>query len=115
MFYACIFMNKRINNSREVIPISVSRSPVGEIAFLFFQGRRIEALVAIQGLDLGHLIIRQRKIENVKIIFNMLRIGGFREDHIAGLDMPAKNDLNIGFAVFLCQFGKYRFISSLSP
>ena len=40
----------------------------------------------------------------------MPRISGFRENHIAHLNVPAENDLHIGLAVFLRKLGKYRLI-----
>ena len=70
----------------------------------------IEPLAAIKSCDLFHFLHSQRKIENVKIIPDMLRVGGFRKDHVARLNVPAENDLHVGLAVFLRKIGKDRFV-----
>ena len=93
-----------------ILRLSVCRSPVGKVALLFFQCRRIKPFAAIKSRDFIHFLCGQRKVEDVKVIPDMLRICGFREDHISRLNVPAENDLHIGLAVFLCKLGKNRLI-----
>ena len=58
-------------------------------------------LPSIQSCDLLHLLIAEFETKQVKILADMLRVGGARNDHDAALQVPAQDDLNSGHAMRL--------------
>ena len=81
-----------------------------KLCFLLLKRNRKEPHILIHCPDLLHFLFRKFKVKDVKIIFDMLRIGRFREDNRTLLDMPAQDDLNISLSILFCQLCKYRFI-----
>ena len=80
------------------------------MCFLLFQVQREIALVFVQFTDFRHFFMGQGKVEDVDVLRQVCWIGGFRENYVAFLDVPAQDDLGICPAVLLRQAGKKRFI-----
>ena len=77
--------------------------PAAKIFFLFGKCHVEEALSAVECAYLSHFIGGQFKVEDIKIVFHMLRIGGAREYDIACLYMPAQYYLHVALAVLFSQ------------
>lgn len=86
------------------------------MCFLLFQVQREIALVFVQFTDFRHFFMGQGKVEDVDVLRQVCWIGGFRENYVAFLDVPAQDDLGICPAVLLRQAGKSgSFSSPASP
>lgn len=75
----------------------ILRRPGCKLRLLLLKRRCKEPHIFIDRPDSLHFLSCQFKIKDIKIIPDMLRIGGFRKNDRALLDMPAQDDLNIGF------------------
>ena len=80
------------------------------ISFQHLGRTGIISLMLIKGRYPCHLLIRQRKIKQCKIITDMVRVLRAGNHNIACLYMPAQNHLRICLLVFRSQFRKYRFV-----
>ena len=63
--------------------------PSTEVLFLICKCHIEEALAVVKCGDLSHFIGGQFKVEDVKIVFHVVGIRGFREQDIACLNVPA--------------------------
>ena len=86
----------------------ILRRPGCKLRLLLLKRRCKEPHIFIDRPDPLHFLSCQFKIKDIKIIPDMLRIGGFRENDRAFLNMQAQDDLNIGFPIFLRQLCKDR-------
>ena len=64
----------------------------------------------IQGGDLGHLLIGQGKVKQGEVVPDVVGVLGAGDDDVARLDVPAQDDLGVGFAVLLAQLSKHRLL-----
>lgn len=76
------------------------------MCFLLCESECEVTLVFIQCFDGDHFCVCQLKIKNINIVLHMLRICRFWENDVAFLNMPAQNNLHIGFSILFAQFGK---------
>lgn len=83
--------------------------PSTEVLFLICKCHIEEPLSAVERSDLSHFIGGQFKVEDVKIVFHVVGIRGFREHDIACLNVPAQDYLHIALAVLFSKFREHCF------
>ena len=59
-----------------------------------------EAFAGVKTRDFSHVCIAESKIENVKILFHSLDVGGFGYDYNVTLQKPAQGHLCHALAIF---------------
>ena len=64
----------------------------------------------IQYGDAGHFVLCQRKVEEIKIIFDMRGVFGTGDHDVTSLNVPAQDNLGAAFVVFMGQPGKNRLL-----
>ena len=63
-----------------------------------------ERLPLVEGVDLGHVLVGQRKVEQVDVLSDVRWRLRARDHDVSLLDMPAQQHLGGGLAVFLGEF-----------
>lgn len=63
-----------------------------------------ERLPLVEGIDLGHVLVSQRKVEQVDVLSDVRRRLRARDHDVSLLDMPTQQHLGGGLAVLLGEF-----------
>lgn len=62
----------------------------------------------IHTLDFFHILLCERKVENIKVLLNPIYMNRFRNDDNTALNIPAKGHLCGRFPVLLADFNQNR-------
>ena len=80
-------------------PLKVKIVRVGPVAFLL-----------VHGAYQGHVVLTERKIEQLRVADDAFPGGGLDQGGYAALQVPAQNDLGRPFIVLFGQFGNHRIL-----